>query len=54
MTNNPENEEDSSEGIPDGTICEHCDELAEYETDDFYLCEEHHEQHVDGIRPTDD
>lgn len=40
-------------GIPAGEKCEWCDRLAEYETDEYYLCEEHHDQHVDGARGKD-
>lgn len=44
---------ENSSGIPEGTMCDHCEDLAEYETDEGYLCEEHHDQHVDGYRPKD-
>lgn len=39
--------------IPEGTSCEWCDNPAEFETDEYYLCEEHHDQHVDVYRSDD-
>lgn len=39
--------------IPVNATCEYCDNTAEYWGGDNWLCEEHHDQYVDGYRERD-
>lgn len=39
--------------IPKGKLCDHCEELAEFETDEYYLCADCHEHHAAAYIPKD-